>query len=448
MARKLKVARRIAFASVATLLFTAPFSVVSAETLEEAYSDAVTTSPELAARRARLRAQRQALPLALSEALPQIQLTATASRVFRDDPAQRQTGSEKREEWRGSASGSQLVFGSGRVWASSRQARAQIQSGEALYWEAAQSLLFETAQVYADLRQARAVLAAQQKTLENLVEQRRYVEANQRAGFLTVTDLAQADARIAASEGQLARARAGETSAAQAFLRLVGRPPGDLGSPEPVEGLPQSLAEALARAADTRMIVEAARQAERAADAAVDVAAANGRPRLTFEADSAIDNEFNGAEGDRFIDDLVGFRLSIPFSAGGANWARARQQRALREAARLEIAITLRDIEQGVTSAWANLEAARIVLVSSHEEVRSAELALRGVGREQQAGLRAVIDVLDQEQALLAANLSRARAERDVAVAERQLMFETGSISCRECEIPDARAKDRKPAKG
>lgn len=420
-------------ATVATCAVLAMAAPVRAETLEEAFRDAVAYSPELGLQRARVSAQRQAVPLAISEALPQIDFNATASRIFRDDPTFRQRGSEKREDWRGSASGSQLLFGSGRVLARYRQAQAQVDAAESLYAEATQSLLFETAQAYADVRRAEGFLKANQQTLENLETQRLYVDANLRGGFLTVTDLAQADGRIAVARSGMARAAADLIGAQRAFQRLVGRPATSLEALPAATSLPTSEEEALRLAQDRRRIMEAARLSEKAAEAGIDAAQAVGRPRLTLEATSAIENGFDDPREARYIDDVVGLRLVVPFSSGGANWARVRQQRALREAARQEAAITLMDLNQSVAVAWANLVAARAVALSTEDEVRAAELALRGVRREQESGLRAIVDVLDQEQALLQAQLSRTRAERDVAVAEHRLMFETGGLSCPSC---------------
>lgn len=405
----------------------------AAETVTDAFHGAVAGSAELAVRRARLKAQRQDVPIALSEALPQIQFSATAGRVFRDDPAFRQVGSQKREEWRGAATGSQLLFGSGRVWSNYRQARLQVESSEALYEEAFHTLLFDTVRVYADVRRARAVVSAVAQTLANLEQQREYVAANQRAGFLTMTDLAQAEARIAAGRSQSARAAADLIAAQRGYERIVGHLPGDLDAPAGAAQLPQSEEVALEQASRQRKILEAARQAVRAASAGIDAAHAVGRPRLSLEATSAIENDFEGIATDRSIDDQVGLRLTIPFSAGGANWARVRQQRALRDAARQEATIALRDLEQSVAVAWAELVAARVAVISSGEEVRAAELALRGVRREQQNGLRAVIDVLDQEQGLLLAQLALARAERDATAAAHRLLFEVGGLDCESC---------------
>jgi outer membrane protein len=404
-----------------------------AETLDDAFRDAIASSPDLASRRARVDAQRAAVTVARSDLLPQITANLAASRVDRDDPARRISGTERRDEWRSGFQASQLVYGSGRVSSAVRQTRAQLEASEAAYREIKQSVLLQTAQAYADVRQARAVAAAQAATLANLNAQRAYVVANQKAGFLTLTDVAQADARIASSRSQQARAIREVITAERVFSRLVGRPPGELEAPQSPESLEIDLEAGLDLAMKRRNNLQAARLAERAADAAVDSAQAEGRLRLSLEANSFIDNGIEFENDDRVIEDAVALRMTIPIFSGGANRARARQQRAVRAGARHDIAIAHREVEQGVATALADLDAAKASEAAAREEIRAAELALRGILREQQSGLRSVIDVLDQEQDLLSARLSLARAERDKIVAERSLQFELGVLECSNC---------------
>ena len=92
-----------------------------------------------------------------------------------------------------------------------------------------------------------------------------------------------------------------------------------------------------------------------------------------------------------------------------------------------------------MATSWATLDAARAAREAAEAEVAAAELAVRGAKREQQNGLRSVFEVLDQEQNLLNARLGAARAERDVSVAERQVLFEIGALTCAGCEAGKAR---------
>jgi outer membrane protein len=115
--------------------------------------------------------------------------------------------------------------------------------------------------------------------------------------------------------------------------------------------------------------------------------------------------------------------------SGGLNASRARESRASRTAARLERVDAERRVRETVTSAWTGLEAARAARISAAEQVKAAEDAYRGVSLERETGLRATVEVLDQEQDLLDARIALAQAEREFVVAERQLLSALGALT-------------------
>jgi outer membrane protein len=413
-----------------SLLALAMAMPASADTLGEAMSAAVESNPSLAAQRARLRATREALPQAWAEALPQISASAGATRSSRGgentDGTPITTPAD--ESWSGSLSGSQLLFGSGRVLASTRAARAQIRGAVADYEGAVQTLLLDVTRAYADVRQANAVVAARETTVSNLTRLFEYAQAQFDAGVVTRTDVAQSQARLAQARTQLVQAQGALAAAVQAYQRLVGRPPSDLQAPPATEGLPADLEFALESAGRDSPVLRSAIADTEQADANVDSAAAAGRPRLTLEGSESISGDFGPgdfeAEGDS-----IGLRLSVPLFQGGAIRSRTRQQRALRSAANLDLAATQRSVQEGVTNAWTGLASARAAVESAREQVTASELAYEGVRLEQETGLRSTVEVLDQEQDLLTARLALAQAERDLVVAERQMLAQVGALA-------------------
>lgn len=128
-------------------------------------------------------------------------------------------------------------------------------------------------------------------------------------------------------------------------------------------------------------------------------------------------------------DDTVNVRVAIPLYSGGATSARTRQQRHLRAAARYELADIQRSVRENVTSSWSDLDATRARLEASRTRLEAAELASRGVRREQQFGQRSMIDVLNQEQERLSARVALAEAERDAMIAERVYAASIGQIA-------------------
>jgi TolC family type I secretion outer membrane protein len=315
------------------------------------------------------------------------------------------------------------------VWASTRQARAQIASALALYQEAAQELAVDLARAYGDVRFAREALIAQEESLANLEEQARFARANLREGFLTRTDVAQAEARVAQARADLARAHSRVVQASEFYMRVTGHPPGSLVDPEKVGGLPEALDAALEMAEEHPGLVAAAANI-RAADAGVGLAASSGRMRVFLESnDSRFDVIGPSDEFNEESEGTVNVRVAIPLFTGGAVRARTRQQRYLRDAARYDLANAQRVVRERVTVAWAELDATRARMEASQARLEAAELASRGVRREQQFGQRSMIDVLNQEQERLAARVALAEAERDAMVAERVYAAAIGQIT-------------------
>jgi outer membrane protein len=420
--RKKSLKRFLMISAAALAAFAAPLA--QAETLPEAMASAVDGNPTLAAQRQRLNASREALPQAWAEALPSVSLSAGAS-IGDSFPT---PGDERTETWSGSANASQLLFGSGRVMATTRAARAEIRGAVADYDLAQQNLLLDVASAYAGVRQQQAVVAARQTSADNLTHLFEYAQAQFDAGIITRTDVAQAQARLAQARTQLVQAQGSLAAAIQAYQRLVGHPPSGLQPPATVQGLPSELGAALETAGKNSPFLLGAVATADQADANVDVAASGGRLRVTLEAGSSIAGDFD-ADDLETSGDSVGVRFSLPLIQGGAVRSRTRQQRALSSAANLEVAAAQRTVQEGVTNAWTGLASARAAVVSAREQVEAQELAYEGVRLEQETGLRATFEVLEQEQNLLDARLALAQAERDLVVAERNMLAQVGALT-------------------
>lgn len=417
---------------VASFLALAAAMPANADTLTEAMTTAVETNPTLAATRQRLNATREALPQAWAEALPQLSLSAGATRSNRDGQGPG-IDTPSSEGWSGSIGASQLLFGGGRVVASTRGARAQIAGAVADYDNTIQSLLLDVTRAYADVRQAQAVVAARETTVSNLTRLLEYAQAQFDAGVVTRTDVAQSQARQAQARTQLVQAQGALAAATQAYQRLVGTPPSNLQAPPTTMGLPADLNVALETAVRESPILRAAEADTLLADANVDIADSAGRMRVTLEGGQSIGADFDDEDATEATTDSIGVRMSVPLFQGGAVRSRSRAQRALRAATNLDLAATQRAVQELVTNSWTGLASARAAVDSAREQVQAAELAYEGVTLEQETGLRSTVEVLDQEQDLLIARLALAQAERDLVVAERQLLASVGQL-----DVPDS----------
>lgn len=400
-------------------------SAAHAETLNDAMTAALETNPTIEAQRSRLEATRENLPQARAAALPSLSISAGATSSRRDGGGSPESSNDS---WSGSASASQLIFASGAVAASTRQARAGIAGAEADYSGAVQQLLLDVTTAYAGLREAQAIVEARQRSLESLETQRKYAQARFDAGVATRTDLAQAEARLAQARTQYIQSQGALAAANETYMRLIGRPAEKLEPVPAVAGLPKSLEEALQTGVDQSPTLIAARAAEDSADAAVSASYAARGPRISLEAGSSLSNDFDRTFSDS-SSDSVGVRFSLPIFSGGAAASRTRQTKSLRQAAGLDRQAAERQLRETVTTAWTGVDTARSAYAAAQEQLRAAELAYRGVTLEQDVGLRDTIEVLIQEDDLLSARLSLAAAERELAIAERRLLVSVGSLT-------------------
>ncbi len=216
--------------------------------------------------------------------------------------------------------------------------------------------------------------------------------------------------------------------ASEFYARVAGHPPGALSTPDALQGLPNELSAALETAESEHPALVAAAANVNAADAAVDVAASSGRLRLFLESNNSTFDAISRNDLNQEFESTVSVRATIPLFSGGATRARTRQQRYLRDASRHELSDVQRRLREQVSVSWSSLLAARARLEASQTRLEAAELASRGVRREQQYGQRSMIDVLNQEQERLSARVALAEAERDVTVAERTLAASIGMI--------------------
>src|SRR3546814_20300408 len=100
-------------------------------------------------------------------------------------------------------------------------------------------------------------------------------------GGLTLTDVAQSQARLALARGQLETARAQLVASRANYLRLVGVPPVNLQPPPALPGLPATPAQAIDIALDNNPQLETAKEESVAARSDIGVEKASRLPRLS-----------------------------------------------------------------------------------------------------------------------------------------------------------------------
>lgn len=326
------------------------------------------------------------------------------------------------------------LYQGGRVRGLKAQAKASINSARESLRNAEQNVLLAAATAYLDVLRDEEAAKIRRNNVRVLTQQGFAAQDRFDVGEGTKTDIAQARARLASAESGLAQADAQLATSRAAFVRYMGHMPEQLQKP-PTFILPATLREAqlLARANNPQMI--ASRFNENAAQAAVFVAKSAGRPTVALQ--GILQGTRDSANGISRSDSMsVVAQLRVPLYQGGLNQSRVRAAKHAANRARFESRDIEIAIDQAIANLWAQLDAAKQSLKSSHKQVEAAQLAFEGVKLEQEVGTRNTLDVLNAEQELLNARLAVVDAERALNVATLQMLVTMGAFDADALQLP------------
>lgn len=419
-----------------------------AQTLEEALTAAYNSNPTIAAERARQRATKEQTPQAVAGALPQI---SGAASYIRTDGSQTlnaaifdptATGTTEQEFELATTSyqitGEQPVFTGFRNFNAIRAARARVKAGAAELALVEQDVLTRAASAYFDVVRDLEVFSANTNNVEVLIRQKREADLRFEVGEVTRTDVAQAEARLAQARANLTTAQARLAVSRASFVEIIGSTPGTLEEDPVLPQVPASLEESLAISREGAPSIVRARMAERAQKRNLQVAKGQFSPTVSLTASYQFSDEPSlfALQDEQFA---YGARASVPIFLGGLNISRVREAKALHDQSRKQVEEAERRADAAVTGSWEQLQAARANIASATSQVAASELALNGVRREAQLGVRTTLDVLDAEQEFLNAQVALANAERDARLATFQLLAAMGALG------PDVEAEAPAP---
>ncbi len=275
---------------------------------------------------------------------------------------------------------------------------------------------------YADVVRDWTILGIRDEGVVNLTGQLRATQARKDAGLIGLTDVAQAETRLAAAQGQQASAKARLTASWAILERIIGSRPTELVEVELLPGtLPGTLAEAVSYGIRSSHDIKIARFNEEISRASARTIQTEVGPRATLE--GSVDGAANsGIQGARSVNAQVSARLVIPLWSAGQNQSRVRAALAEANASRIDSLDLEQQLAERITIAWANLEAADSNVTAAAEQVRAAKVARLGAELEQRLGARTTLDVLNQEQEFLDAKVNLASAKREYMVATTLLL--------------------------
>ena len=416
-----------------------------AETLAGALLRAYDSNPSLSAARAELRAIDESVPQARAGMRPKIgadaylgaQRNRSVSRqadVELSDPLHTQTQSKSIETGSSMPRSAgvrveQPLFDGFRAQNETRAAESGVFAGRERLRLTEQRVLFDAASAYMSVLRDTAALKLQESNVSVLAEQLRQVRERYLAGQITLTDIAQAEARLAGGKAMQSTARAALDASLGAYRQVVGVEPKRL-TPAPALDrlLPKSREAAEKAALAEHPVVLAALHDVDSAEIGVKVIESDYMPRLSIVGDIFTQTDTMGV-GNRNIGAMIGGKLNVPIYEGGVTSSRLRQAKETTGQRRFDADTARAEVLSLVRANWGAWQAAKERIAAAQKQADAAERALLGVREEAKAGQRTTLDILNAQQELLAARIGLLAAQRDRVVAAYAVLAATGRLS-------------------
>ncbi|MDR0736337.1 MAG: TolC family outer membrane protein [Zoogloeaceae bacterium] len=408
-----------------------------ADDLLSLYQEALRSDALFLSVRAETEAQRELLPQARAQLLPNLSWSGSQSKKTTEQVSQSTWGTQRSENDYDShnyvLSLRQPLF---RVhnFALYRQSRAQVSSADAALENAVQEVAVRVGTAYFDVLLAQSELDVNQAQQDACRAQLNYAQKAFVAGAGTRTDIDEAQSRLDLTRAQAMELEYRLEYARDALQSIVARPLTPL-APLNSDRLqllrpdPERLEDWIQMAESVNPHLKALKANVDAAEQEVWKARAGHFPTVDLVAQrSRSDSDYDTSIGSAYDTRMIGIQVNIPLFSGGYVNSTVRQARAMlekqrqqQEAARREISLEVRKefdaASQGVH--W----------VRAYEQaVKSAEQTLFSTKKGFQAGTRNTLDILNAERDLAAARQDLNRGRYQYILARLKLLALVGRL--------------------
>jgi len=260
---------------------------------------------------------------------------------------------------------------------------------------------------------SRGLEQAAKETLEEAQAGAGAAEARHKTGAVTIGDLYQSQAALAAANVTLQQAEGSRVVAEGALAVALGYPPdtpiqlAEWHPPESPELPPKSVQEMLEEARNARPELLASKAREQAAEAAVRQARSDNWPTLSLTAnagrttivDRGTSNQYSGS-----------VRVDLPIFSGFSVQGAIDQAKAGVDLARADTESLRLSVEQQVWVAYQNVQTSRKSLDAARAQLKAAQQAAEAIKARYKTGLSSILEMLTTEQALAQARIADVQA--------------------------------------
>ena len=404
---------------------------VRAETLADALAAAYINSGLIQQNRALLRAADEDVVVAAAKLRPILQWSSTVSRSLSSGQAGA-NGTYRSADSTSTVASAGLTaelllydFGVSEL-AVQVQKEAVLGTRQKLL-SVEQTVLIRAVEAFTNMRRDTEKVALRRSNLSLITEELRAAKDRFEVGEVTRTDVALAEARLAASRSALAAAEGALRVAAEEYRAAIGHVPKALNGSnkvlKPVKDLDAAKSIAVRQHPDIKEIQHKVTMAELTLQQAQLAKKPTVKLSGSYGLTETLTSRAYGRSGE------IKLQATGSIYQGGQIPAFVRKSAANRDAARYGLNLAALVVEQNVATAYARLQVATAEKEASKLQIRAARVAFLGVREEAALGARTTLDVLNAEQELLDAENNMVSALADEQIASYKLRSSMGRMT-------------------
>ena len=292
-----------------------------------------------------------------------------------------------------------------------------------------QNVLFEAVTAYLGVIRETENVSLREGNLSVISEELRAANDRFEVGEITKTDVALAEAQLAASNSALAVAMGSYEKAKAGYISSIGEKPNSLEYPTFVPEVPNSLESAITIALTEHPSIDELKNLIKVSEINSKIADLSTGFTISLGSSLSLDEEGE-------TDGSVSISASGPIFSGGKLYSSSRKKIALKEQVLARIYSSKISIEQNVTNAFSQVQVAKAAKLAAEEQIRATEVALKGVKEEAILGARTTLDVLNAEQELVDARVQLITAKVDEHLSLYQLIMRIGRLNSDYLNLP------------
>lgn len=405
-----------------------------AQDLFETLSEAFKNNAKLNAERASLSASQQDVNISRGDFLPSI--TLSGNKATQQDSKRTNLGGDTLSDVNSTPKTrsvliEQKIFEGFGNYNNLKKSKLKVEYAKLELNKLEQEVLLKAAEVYYDLGYKSKNFEFNQSNVELFERQAESDSSRLERGEISLTDFAQSESSLAGARAKLITATNELISGKKNFKKIIGSE-----SPETIDiglfprlSIPSNLQAATQIAETINPRLNLAKLDLEIAKRDLFVARGDLSPSASISY-SLKKNEDLSSTVDEQESEEVKATITWPIFKGGKNISSVKKAKFKMEEKQLILRDVFSQVQIDTANAWTNYNSSRGILEATEAQLKAAEIANEGITLEYDTGSnRTTLEVIQSRTLLLDARTSYAKAQKNFAIAQFNLLASIGDLS-------------------